>query len=65
LYSFFSSSSSSYLRSPSGGGVICFNDFLTLVVLFCSALCNSLEREKEMSGLLFLIQILKGKSKEK
>lgn len=38
----------SYLRSPSGGGVICFNVFFAFVVLFCSALCISLEKEEMM-----------------
>ena len=37
----------SYLRSPSGGGVICFSVFLAFVALFCSALCINLYRRKK------------------
>jgi archaellum component FlaF (FlaF/FlaG flagellin family) len=54
-----------YLRTPSGGGVICFNVFFVFVALFCSALCMSLEKQNSYRYTTFQMRREKKQSNEK
>jgi hypothetical protein len=51
-----------YLRTPSGGGVICFNVFFVFVALFCSALCMSLEKQNSYRYMIFQMKEKKSKA---